>query len=136
MQTLLEMFPGASGEVVVTLGDDELLKELNSTYRSVDEATDVLTFLAPEHVPGVLGDVIVSMDFAARHARIRKVRLVDELAMLAVHGGLHLMGFDDQSDEDREIMVAKMNEVMLKAGLPSDEDWHSLPHQVGADAIV
>lgn len=125
---LLTEYKALPGEVTVVLADDPRLQTLNRDFRQIDSPTDVLTFPAPPHAPGTLGDIVISLDFAEKQAKIRGVRLIDEAAMLAVHGGLHLLGFDDHTEPERADMVRRMNEVMVKAGLPTDEDWASLPH--------
>ena len=126
--TLLADHKAPTGEVTVVLADDQRLHELNKTYRQVDESTDVLTFPAPKFATGSIGDIVISLDFAAKQAKIRGVRVIDEAAMLAVHGGLHLLGFDDQTEKDRQDMVDRQNQIMAKVGLPTDENWSSLPH--------
>ena len=118
----------ASGRVNVRIASDAELRALNREFRDQDSATDVLTFPAPESFPGEIGDVIVSIDFARKGAEAREVRLADETAMLAVHGALHLAGFDDETDADRAKMLKEMNAVMRQCGLPEDHDWSSLPH--------
>lgn len=117
-----------SGVVNVRIGSNEELQALNREFRAIDSPTDVLTFPAPQFPPGQIGDVIVSIDFARTGAETRDVRLADELAMLAVHGALHLAGYEDADEQDRAKMVAEMNAVMRECGLPEDATWSSLPH--------
>lgn len=134
LQTLLELYKAPKGEVVVLITDNERIRQTNLDFRQIDEATDVLSFPAPSTALGHIGDIVLSLDFAEKQAKIRGVRVIDEAAMLAVHGGLHLLGFDDQTDYDRDDMVRRMNEVMQKAGLPVDNDWYSLPHSTSPGA--
>lgn len=115
------------GEVSVLLATDEELRSLNHTFRGLDEATDVLTFPAPD-VPGQLGDIAVSMDFAKRGAAARRVSMSEEAAMLALHGALHLAGLDDQTEPDRRLMLQEMNRIAVLAGLTPDPAWSSQPH--------
>lgn len=129
VQTALSQHTAPEGEVVLTLTDSEQLLALNRQFRKVDSTTDVLTFPGPDRFSNVLGDVIINWDMAQTQAKIRGVRDVEEAAMLAVHGTLHLLGFDDHSDEDRTQMIAAMNEAMKAAGLPTDHDWSSMPHE-------
>lgn len=126
--TALELFEAPGGEVTVALASPAELAELNEQFRNVRGTTDVLTFPAPAHIPGQLGDVILNWEMAEQQARRRGVRPVDEAAMLAVHGTLHLLGFDDHTESDRAKMVEAMNQVMNVAGLPQDMGWFSLPH--------
>jgi probable rRNA maturation factor len=109
------------------LTDDEHLRELNRQFRGVDEATDVLTFPAPSGTPS-LGDIAISVEYAERQARARRVSLSQELAYLGIHGALHLAGFEDEDERDREKMVREMNLVAMEAGLKADEAWWSILH--------
>ena len=122
---------------VLLTGDDEI-RALNQKFRNVDDSTDVLTFPSgelpvemPSEIP--LGDIAISVPFAARQAAARGVSLGQEIAYLGIHGALHLVGFEDERDTDRENMVAEMNAVAVAAGLKPDEDWYSLLHQEPAD---
>lgn len=99
--------------------------------RGVDEATDVLTFPSDPEWPGMVGQIAISLDFAERGARVRRVTLSEETAFLALHGALHLAGWDDESEEERDAMVAEMNRIALLAGLKPDENWASQPHLTG-----
>lgn len=118
-----------AGLQVVILANEEM-RSLNRETRQVDAETDVLSFPAP-NLPGFenwLGEIAISIDFARAQAMIRKVRVVDELAMLAVHGLLHLAGFDDEQEATRAQMVDRQNRILASVNLPTDADWHSLPH--------
>lgn len=110
------------------LTTDERIRELNGRYRGVDESTDVLTFPAGPFADGQLGDVAVAVPYAARQARARGVSLTQELGYLAIHGALHLVGFDDQTEAERTSMVREMNLAAIDAGLMPDDNWASLLH--------
>ena len=123
----------ASATVSVLLTTDEHVRELNRTFRHVDEPTDVLSFpagsLAEKLLPGApLGDIAIAIPYAERQARARKVSLSQEIAYLAIHGTLHLVGFDDLTDNDRAKMIDAMNEVAVGAGLKPDYAWSSILH--------
>lgn len=136
IELLLAQHGRAGGHVTVALVEGAEMRELNRMHRQVDAETDVLSFPAPE-IPGMeneLGDVAVSVDFARRQARMRGVRMVDEAALLALHGTLHLLGFDDETDAGRDEMVALMNRAADAAGVPTDAGWCSLPHGEGVGA--
>lgn len=115
-------------EVAVRLCDDAEIQALNRAFRNVDEPTDVLSFPSAggEHVP--LGDVAVAVPFARRQARARGIEPDLEVAYLALHGTLHLLGFEDERETDRAEMLAEMNSVARGAGLPEDPEWGSLLH--------
>lgn len=108
------------------LGSDEDVRELNRDFRGLDEATDVLTF--PANHPMMLGDIAISVPYAERQAQKRRVSLSQEIGYLAIHGGLHLMGFDDGSERDRSQMVQQMNRAAVAAGLKPDAEWASILH--------
>lgn len=97
----------------------------------MDEATDVLTFPSDPAWPGMVGQIAISMDFSERGAIARGVTLTEETAFLALHGALHLAGWDDETDQERDAMVAEMNRIALLAGLKPDENWASQPHVTG-----
>ncbi len=90
------------------------MQELNSQYRGKDNATDVLSF-PQERIPGVrggrgprlLGDVVISLDTAARQAEKAGHSLDNEVDQLAIHGVLHLLGYDDATTEGYAEMVRK-----------------------------
>lgn len=121
--------PHEKGHVCVVVCDGDAVREANRAHRDIDEVTDVLSFPAPPNPVGHLGDVMVAWPFAVAQAKLRGVRPVDEAAMLAVHGALHLLGYDDLTDADRSVMLARMNMVMAAAGLPVEPEWSSLPHE-------
>lgn len=112
--------------VEVTLTDDDDIREMNREWRKVDAVTDVLSFALQEgeSMPGaedLLGDVVVSLDTAARQAA-QMVRehgsshpgygLYEEVAFLATHGLLHLLGYDHIRRADAEVMEALERELM------------------------
>ena len=99
--------PGA--EVSVLLVNDVRIRELNRRYRGVDSPTDVLAFAMGEGEfaelhPEILGDVIISVETAEKQAECGGHSLIDELCLLAVHGTLHLLGFDDNTASGRTRM--------------------------------
>jgi probable rRNA maturation factor len=89
---------GVSGEVAVVLTGDVALRRLNSRYRGRDAPTDVLSFQGEGGEAG-LGDIVISVDSAARNARALGRRLPRELEVLALHGFLHVLGYDHESDD-------------------------------------
>jgi probable rRNA maturation factor len=109
-------------EVSLRLTDDATIHELNRAYRDKDEPTDVLAF-AQREAPGgqlhpeILGDVVISVNTAARQA---KTTLYDELVFLSAHGLCHLLGYDHQNDAQEAEMNARMAEL-LEASRASDE---------------
>ena len=96
----------AEGTVSVLLGDDEILRGLNAQFRDKDSPTDVLSFPAPEMDRPLLGDIAVAYGVAARDAAAQAKSLANHLTHLLIHGYLHVMGHDHETDADAEKMEA------------------------------
>jgi probable rRNA maturation factor len=91
----------------VTLVDDEAMAELHARYSRVEGPTDVLAFPLEDGDgpgPGLLGEVVVSTDTAAREARARGLPFLRELLLYVAHGTLHLLGHDDHDPLPRRRM--------------------------------
>jgi probable rRNA maturation factor len=127
VSTVLQQHNARSGEVSILLCEDDEMQELNRQYRNLDESTDVLTF--PAENPLLLGDIAISVPYAERQAEARGVALNQEIGYLAIHGALHLLGFDDETEDDRRVMVEQMNRAAVAAGLKPDHTWASLLHE-------
>jgi probable rRNA maturation factor len=89
---------GVTGEVAVVLAGDRALRSLNARYRGKDKPTDVLSFPGPGGDEG-LGDVVISLDTAERNARALGRTLPQEVDVLALHGFLHVLGYDHETDD-------------------------------------
>lgn len=87
---------GVSGEVAVVLAGDRTLHRLNRTYRGKDRPTDVLSFPG---APDGLGDIVISVERADRNARSLGRTLPQEVDVLALHGLLHVLGYDHETDD-------------------------------------
>ena len=85
-------------EVSVLFCADGRMRALNRRYRGKDRPTDVLAFPAGEGAEGFLGDIVISVPYAAREARRREDRPEREMDRLLLHGFLHLMGYDHETD--------------------------------------
>ena len=103
----------ARGEMTVAVVPDARVRALNHQYRRKDQVTDVLSFPAGE--PGELGDVVIAAGVAARHARQAGHSLAVELRVLALHGLLHLLGYDHEHDDGR--MARLERRLRRKGGL-------------------
>ncbi len=88
----------ARGELSLVLAGDRLLHRLNRDYRGKDRPTDVLSFPGDGGEAG-LGDVVISVETAARNARSGGRTLARELDVLALHGFLHVLGYDHETDD-------------------------------------
>jgi len=120
----------AQTEVSITMVTDEEIHQLNRNYRKVDRPTDVLSFALdegdePELVDGpeehLLGDIIISAETAERQGQEFGHGLEREIVYLAVHGLLHLLGYDHMVEEDKVVMRAKEEEVMGLIGLGEEK---------------
>lgn len=89
---------GVGGEVSVVLAGDGLLRRLNREYRGKDRPTDVLSFAGAGGEEG-LGDVVISVPTATRNARRQGHTVPRELDILALHGFLHVLGYDHETDD-------------------------------------
>lgn len=118
-------------EVDITIVDDGEIHMLNRDYRNVDRPTDVLSFALDEKsedepellgVPEehLLGDIIISAETAARQADEFGHGLEREIVYLAVHGLLHLLGYDHRTNEDKTVMRAKEEEALRKINLSEE----------------
>ncbi len=111
-------------EVSVVFVDDEYIRRLNRQYRGVDFPTDVLSFamlegepLAGKEEELILGDVVVSLPAAQRQSAEYGHSLAREVAYLIVHGMLHLLGYDHQTAEQKQVMRTKEEAVLEKLNL-------------------
>lgn len=116
-ETLLRAARVPRAELSVLLCGDAEIHALNRDYRKKDKPTDVLAFAlreAPEaHLSGEhLGDVIISLETAARQARERKIPARDEVRMLLAHGILHLLGWDHRTDAEDRRMRAETDRLL------------------------
>ena len=122
---MLEL-PGDTVAVLTLTGDDHL-REYNRRYRGLDETTDVLAFAAREQPsdqrfkppPGTenwLGDIVISLPQARRQAQEARHPVDAEVRMLAVHGFLHLLGYDHARVDEEAAMTALTNRILEAAG--------------------
>ena len=111
--------PG-EGEVSVLLADDAAVRVLNRDWRQIDKATNVLSFPAPKQPAGepLLGDIAIAYETVAREAADESKAFLHHLAHLAVHGYLHLMGYDHQTDSEAEAMEALEREILRGMRIP------------------
>jgi probable rRNA maturation factor len=113
--------PDAAGEVSIVLTDDAAIRTLNRQWRHLDQPTNVLSFPAPRSANGMaslLGDIAVAYETTAREAAEEHKPLADHLAHLAVHGFLHLVGYDHDSDEAADEMERLEAKILARIGVP------------------
>ena len=110
---VLEKLGETDCELSLLLTDDAEIQALNKAYRDLDKATDVLSFPQDEDAVNesgdtLLGDVVISVETAARQAEEHHLSFNEELVLLAIHGILHLLGYDhERSPQDARIMQDK-----------------------------
>lgn len=108
---LLEAAGLAESELSLVLTDDAGIQALNGAWRDKDKATDVLSF--PQDLPGLLGDLVMSVETAKRQCGERGHSLRDELRILMVHGLLHLCGEDHEASDAAYARMAERERVLL-----------------------
>jgi probable rRNA maturation factor len=99
------------GELALVLTDDATMRGLNRKWRKKNSATNVLSFPAQhpprsENAARLLGDIVIAFETCAREAHAQRLSFTDHLAHLAVHGFLHLLGYDHVADEEARRMEA------------------------------
>jgi len=117
----------AEAEVAVMLTDDAGIRTLNSKWRGIDKPTNVLSFPAlqpqgarkPGDAPRMLGDIAIAYETMRREADEEQKPFEHHLSHLAVHGFLHLIGYDHENDSDAEEMEALEQEVLVELGIPA-----------------
>ncbi len=118
-------------EVSVTFVTNEAIREINREYRDKDQPTDVISFaleemgegevqIIGEGMPRVLGDIIISTDRTREQAAEYGHSFERELGFLAVHGFLHLLGYDHMTEADEKEMFGKQDAILASFGLARD----------------
>ena len=108
----------AEGDVVVLLGGDDTLANLNQRFRGKPGPTNVLSFPAPQSARPHLGDVAVAFGVCEGEAGAQGKSLGHHLMHLVAHGVLHLVGYDHETDVEAETMEALERRVMQGLGAP------------------
>ena len=115
-------------ELSVTFVDNCRIQEINKEYRNKDAATDVISFAMEEmgedemkiigaDIPRILGDIIISIERTKEQADEYGHSFDRELGFLALHGFLHLLGFDHMTESDEKVMFTKQKEILDEYGL-------------------
>jgi len=113
-------------ELAVMLTDDVGIRTLNSNWRGIDKPTNVLSFPAlqpsgrggPDDAPRMLGDIAISYQTVRLEADDERKPFEHHLSHLAIHGFLHLVGYDHERDVDAETMEALEAEILAQLGIP------------------
>jgi probable rRNA maturation factor len=113
-------------ELAVMLTDDAGIRTLNSNWRGIDKPTNVLSFPAlpptgpagPDDAPRMLGDIAIAYETTRKEADDEQKPFDHHLSHLAVHGFLHLIGYDHESNGDAETMETLEQEILAQLGIP------------------
>lgn len=119
-------------EVSVTFVTNEMIRDINREYRGKDQPTDVISFAMEElgegetaiigsTEPRMLGDIIISLDRTKEQAADYGHSFERELGFLAVHGFLHLLGYDHMTEEDEKKMFSRQEEILISLGITRDK---------------
>lgn len=115
-------------EISITFVSNERIQEINREYRQKDKSTDVISFAMEElgegevevlggNQPRILGDIIISIPKAKEQADEYGHSFLRELGFLAIHGFLHLLGYDHETKEDEKEMFSLQRELLEEYGL-------------------
>jgi probable rRNA maturation factor len=120
----------AGGEVSIVLTDDSAIRGLNRDWRGNDKATNVLSFPASDHNSGgdarLLGDIVIAYETLERECDDENRVFRHHLAHLAVHGFLHLVGYDHQTDSEAKEMEGLESRIMTRLNMPDPYISHDL----------
>jgi probable rRNA maturation factor len=113
-------------ELAVMLTDDSGIRTLNNNWRGIDKPTNVLSFPAlpptgsggPDDAPRMLGDIAIAYETTRKEADDEQKPFDHHLSHLAVHGFLHLIGYDHEKDADAEKMESLEREILSQLGIP------------------
>ena len=116
----------ADAEIAVMLTDDPGIRTLNANWRGIDKPTNVLSFPAlqpecdrkPGDAPRMLGDIAIAYQTLRREADEEAKPFDHHLSHLAVHGFLHLIGYDHEEDDQAEDMEALETQILAQLGIP------------------
>jgi probable rRNA maturation factor len=133
IQATLHQAGRDEAELTLVITDDAEIRELNRTYRGIDTPTDVLSFVAFDTVAAdaprlviaddaavdlanYLGDIVIAYPYSERQARRFNNSILSELRLLAVHGTLHLLGYDHDTPEQEADMWALQDQILIELG--------------------
>jgi len=113
--TVLNKLGKGNTDITLKLTDNQEIMKLNQNYRGKAKATDVLSFnqdfLNPENDRFYLGDIVISVNMAQQQAGYHNHSLNEECVLLAIHGVLHLLGYDHTDKKSKQEMWSKQEEL-------------------------
>jgi probable rRNA maturation factor len=116
----------SDAELAIMLTDDDGIRTLNQNWRGIDKPTNVLSFPAlqppagvsePDDMPRMLGDIAIAYETTRREADDEEKPFANHLSHLAVHGFLHLIGYDHEKDDEAESMEAMERKILATLGI-------------------
>lgn len=107
---------GVGGTLSVAVVDTEEITELNRRFLGRAQPTDVLSFPMQDGASDLFGEIVICSDIAAKEAASRNISFDAELTLYAVHGLLHLLGYDDEMPEQQERMHKREREILAVFG--------------------
>jgi probable rRNA maturation factor len=115
--------PTRGGEVAIVLTDDKAIRLLNRDWRQKNAPTNVLSFPAKQSrsvrgAPHLLGDIVIAYETTEREARAERKPFAHHLTHLAVHGFLHLVGYDHVADDEAQAMEGLETSILARLGVP------------------
>lgn len=123
IKSIFKQFKHKKDIFSIVFVSEEEIRQINNDYRGIDKVTDVISFALldneeeREFSGDEIGDMFICLDRAREQAQEYGHSIDREVAFLAVHGYLHLCGYDHMTEEDEKIMFSKQEEILRKAGL-------------------
>lgn len=123
-----------NSEVSISFVNNDEIQRINKQYRGKDYPTDVISFaleeqsedeleiIGDESLPVHLGDIVISIEKAKEQAEEYEHSFEREIGFLAVHGFLHLLGYDHETDEEEKEMFERQENILQEFGLKRDEE--------------
>lgn len=123
IEAAAQQVAAADAEVAIVLTDDSGIRTLNRDWRGIDRPTNVLSFPAArgpadDAQPRMLGDIAIAYETTGREAEGESKPFAHHLSHLAVHGFLHLVGYDHETDTDAETMENLERTILASLGIP------------------
>lgn len=116
-RTTLSAHKRTCATLSITLVDDQTMTDLHGRYMDQYSPTDVMTFDLADNADTVDAEIVISVDTATREAQRRGHSIADEVVLYVIHGLLHLLGYDDHTDDDARKMHERENELLTQLGI-------------------
>ena len=115
--------PSQKSELSLLFTDDEAIRRINAEWRGSDKPTNVLSFASPNSggsdvLPASLGDIVLALETVTNEAEVENKHFDHHLSHLIVHGLLHILGYDHQSDEEAQIMESLEIRSLARLAIP------------------